>query len=193
MSLGYTVNKDKNGILLAYMAEQIPNINLRKLIKLIYLIDERFTIERGFPLTWFDYFAWQKGPVAPEVYDIKNGLFSEYVTCVRDENGKCIINSVIQTGDSFQMDLFSQYEINLIDEVISFYGNKTADELTDITHLDNSLWSKAVKENHIDFSNNGKSKVKIFLNKLNEGDVEKEEIYEDALEYMQFCNAASVC
>lgn len=40
MSFGYTVNKEKNGVLLAYLAERIPNITLRKLLKLVYLTDE---------------------------------------------------------------------------------------------------------------------------------------------------------
>ena len=46
MSFGYTVNKEKNGVLLAYLAERIPNITLRKLLKLVYLTDEKFNIER---------------------------------------------------------------------------------------------------------------------------------------------------
>ena len=35
MSLGNTVNKEKNGALLAYVAENVPCINLRKLLKII--------------------------------------------------------------------------------------------------------------------------------------------------------------
>ena len=67
MSLGITANREKNGALLAYIASNIPGINLRKLLKVVYLIDEQFMKLRGFPLTWFDYYAWAKGPVAPEV------------------------------------------------------------------------------------------------------------------------------
>ena len=77
MSLGLTVNKHKNGVLIAYIAQSILDINLRKLLKLIYLIDEKFMEQRGFPLTWFDYYAWERGPVAPEVYEIKNGAFQD--------------------------------------------------------------------------------------------------------------------
>lgn len=77
MSLGITVNKEKNGLLMAYIAEQINGVTLRKLLKITYLIDEKFMKQRGFPLTWFDYYAWEKGPVAPEVYEIKNGAFHD--------------------------------------------------------------------------------------------------------------------
>lgn len=193
MSFGYTVNKEKNGVLLAYLAERIPNVTLRKLLKLVYLTDEKFTIERGFPLTWFNYFAWKKGPVAPEVYDVKNGSFADFVQCHRNSNDKYKISPVSGALTEDRLNLYSRYEMNMIDEIISKYGSMSADELTDITHLENTLWSKVVNENKLTFSDSGRSDCEIHLNRLIEGDEEKEEVFEDALEYMQFCNATSTC
>ena len=193
MSFGYTVNKEKNGVLLAYLAERIPNVTLRKLLKLVYLTDEKFTIERGFPLTWFNYFAWKKGPVASEVYDIKNGSFADFVQCHRNSNDKYEISPVSGALTEDRLNLYSRYEMNMIDEIISKYGSMSADELTDITHLENTLWSKVVNENKLTFSDSGRSDCEIHLNRLIEGDEEKEEVFEDALEYMQFCNATSTC
>ena len=184
MSFGYTVNKEKNGVLLAYLAERIPNITLRKLLKLVYLTDEKFTIERGFPLTWFSYFAWKKGPVAPEVYDVKNGSFAEYVQCHRNNEDKCEVSPVSGILTQDRLNLYSQYEMDMIDKIISTYGFMSADELTDITHLDDTLWSKVVNENNLTFSDSGRSDCEIHLNRLIEGDEEKEEVFEDALEYM---------
>lgn len=193
MSFGYTVNKEKNGVLLAYLAERIPNVTLRKLLKLVYLTDEKFTIERGFPLTWFNYFAWKKGPVAPEVYNVKNGSFADFVQCYRNSNDKYEVSPVGGALTEDRLNLYSRYEMNMIDEIISKYGSMSADELTDITHLENTLWSKVVNENKLNFSDSGRSDCEIHLNRLIEGDEEKEEVFEDALEYMQFCNATSTC
>lgn len=193
MSFGYTVNKEKNGVLLAYLAERIPNVTLRKLLKLVYLTDEKFTIERGFPLTWFNYFAWKKGPVAPEVYDVKNGSFADFVQCHHNSNDKYEVSPVGGALTEDRLNLYSRYEMNMIDEIISKYGSMSADELTDITHLENTLWSKVVNENKLTFSDSGRSDCEIHLNRLIEGDEEKEEVFEDALEYMQFCNATSTC
>ena len=189
MSLGLTVNKDKNGALIAYIAQSISNINLRKLLKIIYLIDESFMEQRGFPLTWFDYYAWEKGPVAPEVYEIKNGAFSEYVRCFKNDEGKNIVEPLLSTKYQVlkQMDLFSQYEMDIIEDILHRYERKTADELSDITHENNSLWSIIVEEDNVVFID-GKSDVQIPLTNLNSGNIEKEEIYEEALEYMQFCD-----
>lgn len=149
---------------------------------------------RGFPLTWFDYYAWSKGPVAPEVYDVRNGAFSEYVTCHKNEEGKNIIDSVLSHKYHVlkQMDIFSPYEMNIIDEIMFKYENHTADELSELTHSETSLWSQIVKEHDIQFVD-GKSSVLIPLQRLNEGNIDKKETYEEALEYMQFCNNTSIC
>ena len=190
MSLGCTVNKEKNGALLAYVAEKTPNIHLRKLLKMIYLIDEKFMSLRGFPLTWFNYLAWEKGPVAPEVYAVKEGAFSDFVSCRKNKEGKNIVTPVLKNEYLIgkQMEVYSQFEKEVIDSIIETYRGKSADELTEITHQDNSLWSKIVEEQNVKFVD-GKSDVEIPLTQLNEGDEEKTAIYEEALDYMQFCNA----
>jgi uncharacterized phage-associated protein len=187
MSLGITANKEKNGALLAYIAKNIPDINLRKLLKMVYLIDEKFVTLRGFPLTWFDYYAWKKGPVALEVYNIKEGEFNKYVTCSKNESGKQIVRPILQSDFLVfeQMELYSPYEIGVIDDIIHHYKNKSADELSAITHEKNSLWSRTVNENNVTFVD-GKSNEIIQLAKLNKGNPEKEGIYEDALWNMNF-------
>lgn len=187
MSLGITANKEKNGALLAYIAKNIPDINLRKLLKVVYLIDEKFMELRGFPLTWFDYYAWAKGPVAPEVYEIKNGAFNQYVSCHKNEAGKNIVNSVLPSKYQVlkQMDVFSPYELGIIDDIMYKYGNMSADELSDLTHKEDSLWFQIVGQHNITFVD-GKSDIEIPLQLLNGEDEEKNEIYEDAKWNMDF-------
>lgn len=195
MSLGITANKEKNGALLAYIAKNIPEINLRKLLKIVYLIDEKSMKLRGFPLTWFDYYAWAKGPVAPEVYEIKNGAFSEYVKCYKNESGQNIVDSILPHKYHVlkQMDIYSPYEMGIIDDVVFQYAEMSAEQLSDLTHKEDSLWSRVVTENKLSFGDDKKSDVLIPLNILNEGDIDKQEIYEEALEYMQFCNGTKPC
>ncbi len=189
MSLGITVNQHKNGILLAYITNKIPDVHLRKLLKIVYLIDEHFTRMRGFPLTWFDYYAWEKGPVAPDVYAIKNGAFSEYVSATRNEEGQWLVNSV-QPHEFLiykEMDEFSQSEISEIDKLLAKYKDCTADELSGITHVADSLWSKVVARNNILFGENGsKSECRIPLTMLFEEGDKRLEIYDDAQWNMEF-------
>lgn len=187
MSLGITANKEKNGALLAYIAKNIPNIHLRKLLKIVYLIDKKFMELRGFPLTWFDYYAWAKGPVAPEVYDVKTGAFAEYVTCHKDENNSNIVEALLPSKYQVlkQMEIYSPFEMGVIDDIIFKYEDKTADELSELTHEEGSLWSMIVKQQNVDFVN-GKSTVEIPLQLLNGDDIDKNEIYEEAKWNMGF-------
>lgn len=151
-------------------------------------MDEHFMKMRGFPLTWFDYYAWAKGPVAPEVYAIKNGSFSRYVSSHLTKEKKRAINSVIdQSYVLAQMNLsFSKNEITEIDRLIDAYKNKNADELSDLTHVEGSVWSRAVVENNLQFDeNNGKSDCKIDLSVLFREEDWRRKLYEDARKIME--------
>lgn len=185
MGIGLKANRKKIGALLAYISYIIPKLELRKLLKLIYLIDEEAVKERSFPITWLEYYACAKGPVAPDVYDIKNGALNDFVICNKNSYDKWIVSSV-KTAEFpiFQdMKVFSNYEKSIIDKVISLYGNKSSDELTDVTHENNSLWFNVVKENNIDFTTLKKSNYLIDLNQLNNDN--QKEIFEEAFDAIQ--------
>ena len=196
MSLGISVNRAKVGALVAYLSFLMPNIQLRKLLKMVYLIDEESVRRRAIPLTWLDYYAWKKGPVAPEVYDLKTGALNDFVSC-KEIDGKCRVSSV-KTAEYLimkDMSVFSEWECSLIDEVYRKFGKKNADELTDETHQENSLWSQVVKEKGLDFSDYSKTECKIDLNRLNESDESARLAYEDAQDalYMQSLINQSKC
>src|SRR6266536_5007888 len=60
---------NKIGNLLNYLSTQIPNLNMTKALKLLYLIDETSYMRSGAPVTWLDYKVWEMGPVAEELYN----------------------------------------------------------------------------------------------------------------------------
>lgn len=171
----------KIGSLLGYISTKIPEITLRKLIKLVFLIDEESVKSRGLSVTWLDYYAWEKGPVAPCVYDIKNngGLFANYIDVQKNTSNKNVIfpkNIINEYGLAF-----SKNELKLINSILSKYGNLSADELTDITHSKDGLWYKAKSSNNIDFdAQDGKSSIMLNLSDWIADDIEKMDVYEDA-------------
>lgn len=191
-------NDTKNGMLLAYIANRIPDIHLRKLLKIVFLIDESFVKERGYPLTWFDYYAWAKGPVAREVYDVKQGNFSGFVTAHKElrngeEKPRWVVNAKEQGLSKLQlldrMMEFSTAELNMIDAILDKYADKSADELTSLTHQPDSLWSQIVKEKGLVFDEGHKqSDVEIPLTRHIENNECLMEIYEDARWSMEFQN-----
>ncbi len=183
VSLGIQANRVRIGALLAYIANKVPGITMRKMLKIIYLIDERFMRLRGFPFTWLDYYVWEKGPVAPEVYSIKkeDNCFSDFVKTKRSADDKVVILPVMPV-DKDSVDPFgeiSEYDLSIIDEELSRYGDKSADWLTNQTHLPDALWTKTKEEHHVEFRE-GKSDCRIELMDLIKGDEDLCEVYEDA-------------
>ncbi len=184
MAMNSTLQATENkvGALLAYICSQIPHIHLRKLLKVIYLIDEKSVQMRAIPLTWLDYYAWKKGPVAPSVYDVKKSAFADYVTCQQEHDNKWYVSANKTNLYAIDKDLqvFSAYEMDIINSVIAYCKNKSADELTDETHSKDSLWSKTIVQHHVTFDKEGRSQYPICLNDLN--DAEGKEVYAEALD-----------
>lgn len=183
---------------MAYIANRIPNIHLRKLLKIVYLIDEFFVKKRGYPLTWFTYYAWAKGPVAQEVYKVKNGNFSEFVTARKErqsgeEKPKWIVNTTNPNLSKIrlfeEMEEFSTAELDVVDTLLDEYADKSADELTSLTHQPDSLWSQIVAENGLVFDEEHKqSDVEIPLIRHIKDKEDLMEVYEDAKWSMEFQN-----
>ena len=64
----YSINREKIGHCLIYFSKKQP-ISLTKALKLLFLLDETSVKETGVPITWLDYYAWERGPVANDVYE----------------------------------------------------------------------------------------------------------------------------
>ena len=176
------MNKNKIGSLLAYISSAIPEITLRKLIKIVFLIDERSVLTRGLSVTWLDYYVWEKGPVAPCIYNIKNngGEFARFIITEKNDEDKYIVQPVIRRQTSMMQ--FSSKELLLINSILDEYGHLSADELTEITHCVGGLWEKAKKANQLNFNQQKKTDVRLELSDLIVEDEEKMGIYEDARE-----------
>lgn len=184
MCLGIAVNKDKIGNLLALLATRLKPLYQTKMIKMVYLIDELKVKDNGVPLTWLDYKVWQFGPVAPELYYLRdnNTVFSNYVGAVRDSNGTLIVPK-----QEFNKSKFSARDMRIIEEAIRLYGNMNAEELVDLTHGEGSLWSITKDENNIDFSSQiaNTSNISMNLSRLIDDD-EKLDNYYGAKDTMMF-------
>jgi Uncharacterized phage-associated protein len=184
MSLGIEANKNKIADLLVYLSSKVDKINLRKLLKLVYLIDVHAMEKRAIPISWLEYKVWQYGPVSPEIYDIKNngGAFADDILVTKNDFGKYIISP----KRDVDLKQFSKNEMRIIEDVISKYGNMTADELSDLTHEDGKLWGQAVKTNNIVFTEDH-TKTDIIIDlKSSLKDESARETYNEARECVEF-------
>jgi uncharacterized phage-associated protein len=143
-------NKEKIGNLFIYLSNNIDNLFLTKMLKIMYIIDEISVKEIGRPVTWLNYKVWKKGPVARKIYNnIKfedASQFTDYIF-VEKVHTKKINGLKIKPNNAFIDDSFSDYEIELIDKVILKYGKLNANELIELLHKENTLWHKAVMDN----------------------------------------------
>lgn len=161
----YKIRRGHIGNILIYIAQNVPekdNVSLTKSLKLLYLIDEYSVKTNGAPITWLDHHAWQRGPVAEDVYfevkrleekkvEDKNLSLDEFIS-VSEKEYKGSKYTSISSKDKFEKDIFSPYEMSVINEVMKKYGHWSAEALEDETHKSGSLYDQVVKANNLDLS-----------------------------------------
>ncbi len=172
---------------------------MTKALKLLYIIDETSMKECGVPVTWLEYKVWEKGPVAQEIYNEikdnfstsnKNISLQKYIsikTAKNPVNSTCADARYIKAKKSFDDSEFTDYEISLIENIVKKYKSFTVQQLIDLLHTDNSLWSQQVKRNKLDFKlQGGRSDYSIPLNELLKSKEEKQQAYMSAYESLLF-------
>ena len=123
-----------------------------KLLKLLYFLDFEHYRQTGKSVTGLEYYAWERGPVAREVYegidtpDKLEGL-SNYIISYKEEfedgSGHKII---IKPKKDFDSKLFSKRELKLLSETAEKFLDATGDQMKDASHFINHPWDKTVKE-----------------------------------------------
>ena len=130
--------KQKLGNAIVYIARHTASLSKTKLLKLLYLMEERIALKYHVPFIGLPFEVWQAGPVAKDVFiDLSDGpfLLKDFVkTTVHD--GGIFIEAKAEFDDSE----FSACEIAMMDEVLAKYGNRTAAELVAETHKEGTPW-----------------------------------------------------
>lgn len=183
MCLGHKVNKEKIGNILILLSSKIQPLYHTKLLKLLFLIDERSINETGMPITWLDYKAWKLGPVSPEIYDLRflNCPYQEYVNIIREDQGTRIIPAV-----DFDDAVMSDYDMSILNEIISKYQYTPAAELVNLTHEPDGLWNKTIKKYNIVFDEIGISPYDIDLTESIKDDSTKLLQYNEVKSMLEF-------
>lgn len=149
----------KIGNLLSYLGTRIPNLNMTKALKLLYLIDETSYMRTGVPVTWLDYKVWEMGPVAEELYNelrfghsfVQNGeaINLEQFIETRKTNGKGQMQITIHPKKDFDLSAFSIFEKELINNVIDRFGSYSSKQLIELLHEEDTLWHQYVSDHNL--------------------------------------------
>jgi uncharacterized phage-associated protein len=132
---------DKLGNTLIYLSQKVGDFNKTKILKLLYLLEESSIKKFGHPFFGFDFQLWKYGPVLNDVYI---DLSEDGLPLLKDYIKRADFNvSEFEPVKEFSDDEFSDNDIHLMDTIINFARNKTARDLVEHTHTDNSLWKQS--------------------------------------------------
>lgn len=141
--------KQKLGNALIFLATHTSkDLSKTKALKLLYLIEERMSLQYHVPFLGLPFEIWQAGPVAKDVYiDLTEGpvLLKDFIQMRCGEREDRYIVPLKEFDDSE----FSECEIQVMQDVVNKYGHMTAKQLVNETHKPNSLWYRIAKENNI--------------------------------------------
>lgn len=130
--------KQKLGNAIVYIARHTSNLSKTKLLKLLYLMEERMALKYHVPFIGIPFEVWQAGPVAKDVFvDLSDGPYLLKNFIKKDyRDGSTFIEAIADFDDSE----FSECEIEMMDEVLAKYGSMTASDLVIETHKEGTLW-----------------------------------------------------
>lgn len=109
-----------------YITKQTGEVSAMKLQKLMYYSQAWHLVWEEEPLFEEDFQAWANGPVIPSLYQRHRGMFKVDSSLFSDAHSKNL----------------QKNERANIDKVLGFYGDKTAQWLSNLTHQE-SPWLTA--------------------------------------------------
>lgn len=150
-----TRQEQKLRAVILYLAQNVKNIGVIKLFKLLWFLDERHFAATGTTVTGIDdYMALPKGPVPSSLYaQIHSGelpcFLEEAITIaahpkagqeigpgkVMSRNAKIITAKVAP-----DLSIFSPREERTLIDVVDSLGHFSADKLSEISHQEGDLW-----------------------------------------------------
>lgn len=169
---------DKIIELLVRMAEIKPNRDQYQAVKLFYLSDKEHFNRYGRPITFEIYYALDYGPVASTALDLIKGNshtlreagISRLPISIQRLDKLYLLRKAERAVD---LDVFSKSDLKVFDEIVAEYGDRSFDDLYQITHR------HAAYRNAWDHKPSNDRRALIFYEDMLDDSPNKEEIIED--------------
>ena len=153
-----------------YLAEKVPDLYFTKYLKLVYYFDFISVLERGVPVTRDTYYHLPLGPIPSFIKNQINLLDKQAQNAEKEIYGKfastgSIFNDVIalareksnnglkikpKNGKKANLDCLSQYEKELLDDIIGEFSSFTVKKIVDKTH-EETPYKQTAANNIIDY------------------------------------------
>ena len=132
----------------AFIKREGGELNIMKLVKLLYLLDRLSLVRRGVPVLGGDYFSMKNGPVTSEALDLINaGLLVGFTTDWADYISDRADHNVALMADP-GTDRLSESELAMIRETYTEHGQRRAFELVEWCHRNCPEWRPVTQGRH---------------------------------------------
>ena len=133
-------------------------LGIVKLMKLIYFADFLHVKKYALPITYDRYINLDKGPIPSDILNTINSSMAE------GENSKLIDSIIIKREAGIDkksiipareitqqdLDLFSQTELEILENVVNRFGNSTTNEIIEASHSE-SPWIRTIYRQEIPY------------------------------------------
>lgn len=150
ISIRFDFDPEKFVSAATYLTSRCPDMTKMKLFKLLFYADKHHLAEFGRPVIGDKYVKMEWGPVPSASYDIikrrrDRDLLDRHLS---------VRGSRLIVQHEPDLDSLSDSDVQALDVVLREYGRKTAEELSDLSHLEQA-WIQA--------SDNGPMDYKLFF------------------------------
>lgn len=139
-----------------YFSKKLKTPSKMMIYKVLAELDYRHFQKTGMSVTGLDFYAWEKGPVPADFDkeisdrenqsievpdDFKSSLYVEEIIW-EDNKGKTLLWKTKKTP---KLDVFTQRQKEILDDIAFIYKNATATQASDASHERNTPWAKTNK------------------------------------------------
>jgi uncharacterized phage-associated protein len=139
----YQIDKIGNSII--YLGNNVGELTKTKLLKLLFLLEEKSIKDYGTPFFGIDFKIWQYGPVSQPIFDGLTDIDNKYLKDFIAKNKFDEYEGIVDFID----DEFSNNDILVLEWAVNFARHKTAEDLVKHTHSKDSLWRKGAIKNAV--------------------------------------------
>ncbi|WP_461207602.1 type II TA system antitoxin MqsA family protein [Clostridium sp. DL1XJH146] len=133
--------------LISYIADKVDNLYKTSLNKYLWYIDFDYFEENVRSITGLRYVKQQYGPVIEgKGYEDVINLFDSKYYKEEFMNSDGSITAKISSKKNYDMSMFSDEELNIIDKVINKFANMSCGEMSQISHQENGWINNDIDE-----------------------------------------------
>lgn len=152
MAIRYNFNEEKTINVVLYIAEKLKRRDFHKIFKILYFSDREFLNRYGVTITGDTYIAMDAGPVPTKTYDMfKIVRGDSYMQDTKNLGRYFAVSNwmFILPLQKANLDNIASAEKDIIDAMISRYGDMSYDEIKEKSH--DVAWRSTARDYPIAF------------------------------------------